>query len=178
MDVWRLTYMTNGAQSVIATGTRGMQRFSVECSVLVQETPTTTLIKTKGQAKCGGPCSTVRGTRRTWMPVPTKAGKSLTPFTAELTRMTLECSAILMVIRIKGLCDGRNVHIYTSLWLCIKIYVGIWCPLNNVLWIMIEFEGNFPFVYCLEIVKKKFYWCINASTVMYEFSFWGKARPI
>lgn len=57
--------MTNGAQSAIATGTRGMQRFSVECLVLVQETPTTTLIKTKGQAKCGGPCSTVRGTRRT-----------------------------------------------------------------------------------------------------------------
>lgn len=49
------------------------------------------------------------------MPVPTKAGKSPTPFTAELTRMTLECSAILMVIRIKGLCDGRNVHIYTFL---------------------------------------------------------------
>lgn len=43
---------------------------------------------------------------------------------------------------------------------------------------MIEFEGNFPFVYCLEIVKKKFYWVINAFTVMYEFSFWGKPTPI
>lgn len=46
------------------------------------------------------------------MPVPTKAGKSLTPFTAELTRMTLECSATLMVIIIKGLCEGRKLHIY------------------------------------------------------------------
>lgn len=57
--------MTNGARSVIATGTRGMQRFSVECSVLVQGMPTTTPIKTRGPAKCGGPCSIVRGTRIT-----------------------------------------------------------------------------------------------------------------
>lgn len=49
------------------------------------------------------------------MPVPTKAGKSPTPFTAELTRMMPECSATLMVIRIKGLCDGRKLHIYTSI---------------------------------------------------------------
>lgn len=49
------------------------------------------------------------------MPAPTKAGKSPTPFTAELTRMMLECSATLMVIKIKGLYERRKLHTYTCI---------------------------------------------------------------
>lgn len=89
--------MGNGALYVIVTGIRGMQRFSVECLASALGMLTMIHTQTRGQAKYGGPCSTVKEMKTILMAVLTKVGESLTPFTVELTRMTPVYSVTLMV---------------------------------------------------------------------------------